>query len=134
MKALTIAGNLGKDAEVRSTQDGTKVAGFTVAVESREGREKTTLWFDCSLWGKRGETLAQYLTKGTKICVSGDLGTREYNGKTYLTVKAQDVTLMGGGQRDTGGAQYREHDAPSDGAGAGGRPSNDPIDQDAIPF
>lgn len=99
MKAITIAGNLGKDAVVRTTPNGDKVAGFGVAVEERNGQDKRTIWFDCSLWGKRGEALANYLTKGTRVCVSGTLSTREHEGKTYLTVSAHEVTLMGGGER-----------------------------------
>ncbi len=128
MKAIIIAGNIGKDAEVRSTQGGDKVTGWTVAVEDRTGKEKSTIWFDCTLWGKRGESLAQYLTKGSKVCVSGELSTREHNGKTYLTIRAEQVTLMGGkpeGQRE---------ERQSDGYGAGGTPKNDPYDGDAIPF
>lgn len=96
MKSITIAGNIGRDAETRSTQQGDKVTSWTVAVKDGSGREKTTLWFDCSLWGARGEKLAQYLTKGSKVVVSGDLGKREHDGKTYLTVRADNVTLMGG--------------------------------------
>lgn len=99
MKAITIAGNIGKDAVVRRTQDGTAVTGFSVAVEDRAGREKSTIWFDVALWGSRGEKLAQYLTKGTKVVVTGDLTRREHEGKTYLGVKADNVTLMGGGER-----------------------------------
>ncbi len=128
MKAITIAGNIGKDAEVRSTQGGDKVTGWTVAVEDRTGKEKSTIWFDCTLWGKRGESLAQYLTKGSKVCVSGELSKREHDGKTYLTIRAEQVSLMGGkpeGQRE---------ERQSDGYGAGGTPKNDPYDGDAIPF
>lgn len=98
MKVITIAGNIGKDAVTRRTQDGTAVTGFSVAVEDRSGGEKKTFWFDVSLWGTRGEKLAQYLTKGTKVVVTGDLTRREHEGKTYLGVKADNVTLMGGGQ------------------------------------
>ena len=132
MKSITIAGNIGKDAETRTTPNGDKVTSWTVAVEDRTGKEKSTIWFDCTLWGKRGDALAQYLTKGGKVAVSGELGKREYEGKTYLTVRAEQVTLMGGksdggtydgGQRDNG---------PQTGAGAGGRPSDD--DGDSIPF
>jgi len=129
MKAITIAGNIGKDAEVRTIQgSGDKVTGWTVAVEDRTGKEKSTIWFDCTLWGKRGESLAQYLTKGSKVCVSGELSTREHNGKTYLTIRAEQVTLMGGkpeGQRD-------EPSGQSSGYGAGGRPGGDM--DDAVPF
>ena len=102
MMQLTIAGNIGRDAEVRKTQNGDSVAGFSVAVETRANGQKATQWFDVSLWGARGERLAQYLTKGSRVAVAGQLGTREHNGKTYLTVRASEITLMGGGQRDGG--------------------------------
>ena len=98
MKQVIIAGNIGKDAVARTTQGGDKVTSFRVAVEDRQGREKSTIWFDVSIWGQRGEKLAQYLTKGCKVTVAGDLGRREHDGKTYFTVKADQITLMGGGQ------------------------------------
>jgi single-strand DNA-binding protein len=100
MKMLGISGNIGRDAETRTTQGGDIVTSWTVAVEERRGQDKRTIWFECSLWGKRGESLAQYLTKGGKVSVSGELSTREHDGKTYLTVRADQVTLMGGGARD----------------------------------
>ena len=123
MKNLTIAGNIGKDAEVRKTQDGTAVTGFSVAVEDRGGREKQTLWFDCSIWGQRGEKLAQYLTKGSKVTVSGDFGTREHNGKTYLTLRVNDVALQGAPQRSDEGMYSDRGPAPAD-----------DLDGDSIPF
>lgn len=127
MKNITIAGRLGKDAETRSTNSGDKVTGFSVAVEDRAGKEKRTLWFDCSLWGKRGESLSQYLTKGSAVTVSGDFGTREYEGKTYLTVRVNDVTLQGGSQRD---------DNPRQQSGGGGGYSTDSYGDslDDVPF
>ncbi len=99
MKNITIAGNIGQNAEIRRTQSGDAVTGFSVAVEDRHGQEKRTLWFRCSLWGKRGESLAQYLTKGTRVAVAGDLSTREYDGKTYLEVRVAEITLLGGGEQ-----------------------------------
>lgn len=111
MKAITIAGNIGKDAEVRSTQGGDKVTGWTVAVEDRTGKEKSTIWFDVSIWGKRGESLAPYLTKGSRVCVSGELSTREHNGRTYLTIKADQVSLMGG--KPEGQREERREDPPA---------------------
>lgn len=86
MKSITIAGNCTKDAELRDA-GGTKVAGFSVAVSGYENREKTTTYFDVSVWGKRGEAVTKFAKKGSKICVTGELGTREYNGKTYLTIR-----------------------------------------------
>lgn len=102
MKSITIAGNCTKDAELRTTQSGQKVAGFSVAVNGFEGGAKTTTFFDVSLWGRRGENVMQFATKGAKICVTGELGTREHNGKTYLTVNGSDFTPMGGGQSGGG--------------------------------
>lgn len=110
MKTVTIAGNIGKDATTRSTQQGDKVTSWSVAVEERQGQDKRILWFDVSLWGKRGEALAQYLTKGTKVAVSGELSTREHDGKTYLTIRADQVTLMGGGER----REDRQDERPRD--------------------
>lgn len=105
MKSITIAGNIGRDAETRNTQQGDKVTSWTVAVEDRSGKDKSTIWFDCSLWGARGEKLAPYLRKGGKVVVSGDLGKREHDGKTYLTIRADNVTLMGAKE---GGEERRE--------------------------
>ena len=103
MKNITIAGRLTRDAVTREVGSD-KVTGFAVAVDDRSSKEKATLFFDCSLWGKRGESLAQYLTKGASVTVSGDFGTREYEGKTYFTVRVNDVTLQGrkseGGRSD----------------------------------
>ena len=93
MKSLTIAGNIGKTAELRNAGSD-QVAGFSVAVDDGFGDKKRTLWFDVSIWGKRAATLAPMLVKGGKVCVTGDLSTREHDGKTYLTLRANDVTLM----------------------------------------
>ena len=114
MKQITIAGGLTRDATVRRTQAGDAILGFSVGVS--EGRDKPSTYFDCSLFGKRGEALAQYLTKGTKVTVCGDLSTREHAGKTYLQVRADQITLQGGGQRDdNAGGGYK----PPSGGGGG---------------
>ena len=136
MKQVIIAGNIGKGAETRTTQGGDKVTGFSVAVEDRNGREKTTIWFDVTIWGARGEKLAPYLTKGGKVTVAGDLGRREHDGKTYLTVRADQITLQGGNQvgEQSRGAEY-QRGGQSSGYGAGGRPSGGRNDMDdEIPF
>jgi single-strand DNA-binding protein len=110
MKTITIAGNIGRDAVTRKTQNGDSVTGWTVAVEDRQGQDKRTIWFDCALWGTRGEKLAQYLTKGGKVAVAGELSTREHEGKTYLTIRADQITLMGGGQDRQ---EQRQEQAPA---------------------
>lgn len=129
MKQITIAGGIGRDAELRTTQQGDKVAGFSVAVDDGVGQNKSTIWFDVSIWGKRAEALAQYLTKGTRVAVSGDLGRREHDGKVYLTVRADQITLLGGGQKD-GQSQQRNTGGGYAGGSTGGAGGFD----DEIPF
>lgn len=128
MKAITIAGGIGRDAQLRTTGNGDKVAGFPLAVSEGFGDKQRTLWFDVSIWGKRAETLAPMLTKGGKVCVSGDFSTREHDGKTYLTVRAAEVTLMSA--RQDGQRQERREEPQGSGYGAGGRPDDD----SEIPF
>ena len=98
----TVAGNIGKDAETREA-GGNTVTSFSVASSTKKGREETTTWVNCSLWGNRGPALAQYLTKGKQVCVSGSLTTRVYNDKTYVELNVNDVKLMGGKRDEVSG-------------------------------
>jgi len=123
MKNITIAGRVTRDAEARTTQTGENVTGFSVAVDDGWGENKRTLYFDCSVWGKRGVKLADMLTKGAPVTVSGDISTREHNGKTYLTIRVAEVTLQGGSRRD---------DAPRD-SGYSAPAGRDDMD-DEVPF
>ena len=108
MNSIAIAGQLGKDAEVRMMQDGTPVASFSVA--DSQGREKPSIWWRCQLWGKRAESLAPYLTKGQAVTVSGTVTEREYqkDGTTHkaMEIRVQDVALQGG-RRDAAPAPAR---------------------------
>ena len=127
MKSITVAGGITRDAVTRRTPNGDAVTSWSVAVDDRASKEKRTLYFDCSLWGKRGESLAPYLLKGGKVSVSGEFSTREHDGKTYLTLRAEQVTLLGNAQDAPRNDPARQ--APS-GFGAGGSPGLD----DEIPF
>ena len=131
MKSITIAGNIGKDAVTRTTPNGEKVTGWSVAVEERNGQDKRSIWFDCTLWGKRGEGLAQYLTKGSKVAVSGELSTRDHEGKTYLTIRVDQVTLQGG--KPDGERQERSQQSSGYGAGGSANSGRSNMDDD-IPF
>lgn len=102
MNVFTASGNLGKDAAVRQA-GGSTVTGFPVAAKAGFGDKEQTIWIDCSLWGKRGDALGPYLVKGQQVIVSGELSTREHNGKTYLQMRCNDVTLVGG--KPQGGAR-----------------------------
>ena len=95
MNNCNFIGRVGRDAETRYTQGGKAVTGWSLAVDSGYGQNKTTIWLDCTLWGERGEKVAQYITKGSQVGVTGELGTREHDGKTYITLDVRDVTLLG---------------------------------------
>lgn len=84
---------LGKGAVVRSTAAGKSVTGFTAAFDSGWGDNKKTVWLDCSAWGDRYEKVAPYLLKGSQIVVAGTIGTREHEGKTYITLDVADIKL-----------------------------------------
>lgn len=91
MNLICIAGQLGRDAELRFLPNGDPVLGFSVA--DSQGREKGAIWWNCSLFGKRAESLAQYLTKGQSVTVTGQITEREYTNKDGVKVKAQDVRV-----------------------------------------
>lgn len=94
---------IGKDAVTRFTQGGKSVTGFSAAFDTGWGDNKKTYWLDVSGWGERYEKLAQYLTKGSQVLIEGDIGTREHDGKTYLTLTLSDLKLIGGKQEGEGG-------------------------------
>lgn len=117
MQSLTIAGNVGKDAELRRTQGGDPVLGFSLAVDNgkdKNGNRRDATWFDCSLWGKRAEALAPHITKGSKLVLRGRPTAREHNGKAYLGINVDDLTFMGGGQQ-SGQSSHQEPQGASGG-------------------
>lgn len=122
MKTITVAGRTGKPGELRHTQGGDAVLSFSVAVDDGYGDKKSTMWFDCSVWGKRAAALEPYIVKGMPLTVSGDLGQRVHEGKTYLTIRVSEVTLQGGEKREVAPKQEP----------AGNRPSRELDDE--IPF
>lgn len=123
MQTITVAGRIGRDAETRPAGSD-NVTSFTVAVDQRNGRDKTTNWWRVSIWGKRGEALAQYLRKGDNVTVSGEFSLTEYEGKSQLNIRANEVALQGGGQK----SERAQEPHP----GAHGGESFD--DADSIPF
>lgn len=98
MNSITIAGQLGRDAEVRYLPDGKPVVNFSVA--DSQGKDKDTIWWRCTLWGDRGPKLAEYLTKGQAVTVSGVVTEREYqkDGVSHkaMDIRVNDVALQGG--------------------------------------
>lgn len=125
MQTITIAGRIGQDAKVNTTRNDDSVCNFSVAVETRQGKDKVTNWWRVSLWGKRGEALAQYLTKGSAVTVVGGFELGEYDGKPQLNVRASEVTLQGSPQQDDrersarGDRQQAEQRSQGNGWGGG---------------
>ena len=138
---LIIAGNLGKDPEMRYAPNGDAVTSFSVAT-SRKYTDKSgqkvdeTTWFRISVWGKQAEACNQYLKKGRAVLVEGRLNADKATGgpRTFtrqdgtvgasFEVTAESVRFLSSGQRDgdnsAPGGQVM-HDAP-------------PADEENIPF
>ena len=102
----TIAGNIGRDPELKHVGDST-VLEFSLASNTRrkgqDGYEDVTNWVRGSVWGKRGEGLARILGKGSYVIVRGELTVREYTRKDggagySLEMRADEVEL--GPKRD----------------------------------
>jgi single-strand DNA-binding protein len=135
-----LIGNLGRDPEVRFTNNGRAVARFPIATsdvwtDTAGARQERTEWHNIIVWGKQGETCGQYLAKGRQVFVEGSIRTRTYDDKTgtkrYVTeIVAQRIRFLGGG----GGTRVAQdmESVPVDDVGpaSGGLP---PIDDD-IPF
>ena len=81
MKAITIAGRITKDSEIKTGGvDQNQFVTFSVAVDDGYG----------------AVGVQPYLNKGTSLTVNGEFTQREYNNKTYLGVRVNDLTLQGG--------------------------------------
>jgi single-strand DNA-binding protein len=99
MNSITVAGQLGRDAEVKYLQNGDALCSFSVADSA--GRDKETIWWNCSIYGKRAESLAPYLTKGQAVTVAGVVSQRKWTDKqgqerTSMDVRVGEIALQGG--------------------------------------
>jgi len=139
-KAILI-GNLGRDPELRYTQNGQAVVNFTLATSEnwtdKSGqRVERTEWHRIVVWGKLGELCAQYLSKGRTVYVEGRIQTRDWedkdgNKRQTTEINAQTVQFLGGprseGSGGGGGAQPSGGGGqPSGGGGGGGAGRSDP--------
>lgn len=97
---LVATGNLGRDADTRYTPNGDAVVNFSLPITSGYGKHEVTTWLNCSLWGKRGESVLPYLKKGTLVGVQGEFQARTYNDKEgnekmSLELRVSDLKLLG---------------------------------------
>ena len=120
MNAWQFTGNIGKDAESRFLPNGDPVVSFSVGVKSGYGEKATTTWARCAMFGKRAESVSQYLTKGQLVGISGEVTLREWNDKegqkrNSLEVRVNDLTLLG--KKDGQQAAQPRQQAPSQQSG-----------------
>ncbi len=104
---VILMGNLTRDPETRTTPSGQSVTNFSIAVnrnwkdQSGQVQEQVS-FFNCVAWARLGETIAQYLTKGNPILVSGRLDQRSWEDKesgqkrSTVEVVVEDFNFVGG--------------------------------------
>lgn len=107
MRKMQIIGNVTKDAEVRDA-NGKKVINFSIAVnekyKDRSGvKQEKTFFYNCVDWRER-TTIAEYITKGTKVYVDGTPEIEKYQNKegetvTNIKITVRDIELLGGGKK-----------------------------------
>src|SRR5690606_10152738 len=93
MNKFIISGNLTRDPELLYSQTGKAYAKFSVAVTRNFDREKTD-FFNCTIFGKRAESLANYQRKGNKVLVEGEVQIENKDGKYYTNVIAINVEFL----------------------------------------
>lgn len=105
LNRVILIGNLGRDPEVKYTQNGTAVANLSIATneawtdKSGEKQERTE-WHRVVVWGKQAEICGQHLTKGKQVFVEGSLQTRSWDdrdgNKRYTTeIRASRILMLG---------------------------------------
>jgi len=134
---VILVGNLGRDPELRYTQQGTAVANFSLATSERfkkkdGSRDERTEWHRIVVWGQTAEFCSQYLSKGRTVYIEGRLQTREWENKEGQKPKtteivAQEVQFVGPREGGSGGGGR-----PAGAGGASGEPP--PPADDDIPF
>src|ERR671939_306131 len=145
-KAIVV-GNLGRDPEKRYTQDGRPVTRFSVAATTRRKERDGewadhTEWFNVTVFGRQAETLAERLTKGTRVYVEGRLESRTYEtqagGKGFaMDIVANEVLPLDSrprGEGDFGGGEYEPATAGRAGGGRRESVESDSADLEDLPF
>lgn len=103
---VNLSGNVTRDVEKRGTAEKPYIT-FGLAVTDYKGNgEKATMFFSCIMFGKRAVSVAEFIHKGTKVCISGQLGGDIYTDKngiehTSFSIKVNDLELMSAKQEQT---------------------------------
>ena len=107
----TVAGNVGRDAEIKASKNGKDYVTFSVAVNSGKGDDKQVTWIGVKTMQT---SIAAFIRKGDPITVAGELSMDEgKDGKSYLNMFASKVTLQGGKREAKVEAQIRTLNASS---------------------
>ena len=96
MNQIILIGRLTRDPEVKTTQGGTEVCSFTVAVDRKfksASGEREADFINCVAWKQRATLIGQYFSKGSKIGIVGNLQTRKYQDKDDRTVYVSEVIV-----------------------------------------
>ena len=98
MNKGTFIGRVGQDAELHYTPQGAAVCSFSMAIDNGKnkdtGEKRPPLWIKASLWNKRAESLAQYITKGKLVAVIGRVGAEAWSDKQSGEAKAKIVVTV----------------------------------------
>lgn len=122
MNKVILVGNLGADAELKALNGDNAVLKFNLATSEKwtdkDGeKQERTEWHRCNLFGARAKSLAQYLTKGTKLVVEGSIryGSYEKEGvKHYTTdINVNNVEFAGGGKSGSSQSSSEDSSPPS---------------------
>lgn len=108
MLKITVLGYVGSVEPIKG--EGQKaVLGFSLASNSRvktqQGYETQTTWVNCSLWGKRAESLSQYVVTGMRLYIEGEgkvtaFTKRDGSAGASLNVNVRELELLGRGNMD----------------------------------
>ena len=136
MNKVVLIGRLTKDPELRyAAGSGTAVCRFTVAI-TRQFKKDETDFINCVSFGKTGETIAQYITKGRQIAVTGSIRTGSYDAqdgtKRYTTdVAVESFEFIGNSNNNSNNNSDSNWNQPVDDVGFG---DMTPIDDGDMPF
>lgn len=152
LNKVMLIGNLTRDPELRVTPKGTAICTFSLAVnrkfrdESGADREEVT-YVDIEAWGKAGENISKYCTKGRPLFVEGRLRLDQWEDKntkekrSRMKVVCENFQFLGGGRGEggnggEGGGESRSFSSPAPRSSAPSRPApaaQENLDED-VPF
>lgn len=141
INTFTASGNIGKDCQVRQTKNGKSIATFSLPVKQGYGDHEKTSWVTCKMFGKRAEgSLPQYLTKGTKVIVTGEFVLEEWQGQNGEQNKMPAIIVnqldFGGNGQSSGGGYSQQQPLPANDMPKNNKPMPDfdGFTDDEIPF